>query len=80
MTSSETAADTTCTCFCSLDPASGGTSDYAYGAAGIKYTFTPELRGPGFDPEPENIDPGWREFWAGCKAMVAEIENIEGLN
>ena len=58
------------------DPASGSTADYAYVVAGVPYTFTPELRGPGFDPAPIHIEPGWREFWAGCKAMVAEIESI----
>ena len=59
-----------------LDPASGTTMDYAYGQAGIKYTFTPELRGPA---DQENIEPGWRELWAGVIALIAEIETIEGL-
>ena len=63
---------------CSLDAASGGTSDYAYAQSGVKYSYTPELRGPGFDAPPENIEPGWREYWAGVVAMIAEIEAIEG--
>ena len=58
------------------DPASGSTCDYAY-LSGVKYTFTPELRGPGFDPPTEEIDPGWRELWDGIKAAIAEIETIE---
>ena len=58
------------------DPASGTTMDYAYGQAGIKYTYTPELRGP---DEQENIEPAWRELWAGVKALMAEIEAIENL-
>ena len=59
------------------DPASGITSDYAYGVSGVKYSYTPELRGPGFDAPPENIEPGWREYFAGIVAMINEIENIE---
>ena len=63
--------------FCFLsDPASGSTCDYAH-IAGIKYTYTPELRGPGFDPPTDAIEPGWRELWAGIKALIAEIEAIE---
>ena len=50
--------------------------DYAYGQAGIKYTYTPELRGP---DDQENIEPVWRELWAGVKALMAEIEAIENL-
>lgn len=56
--------------------ASGSTCDYAY-SAGTKYSYTPELRGPGFDPPPENIEPGWRELWAGVKALISEVESIE---
>ena len=61
-----------------VDPASGTTCDYAYkGGAGVKYSYTPELRGPGHDPPKEEIEPGWRELWAGFNALVAEIEKIE---
>ena len=66
-------------CFFSRsDAATGITCDFAYTNAGIKYAYTPELRGPGFDPEPENIEPAFREFFAGVVASLQEIEIIEG--
>ena len=43
------------------DATSGSTSDYAYGAGGIPYSCTPELRGPGFNPGPEAIQPSFEE-------------------
>ena len=60
-----------------VDPAAGGSIDYTYGVSGIKYSFGLELRGPGFDPPKEMIEPGWREFWAGVLAMIKEIETME---
>lgn len=51
--------------------------DYAYDSAKIKYTFTPELRGPGFDPPVNAIDASFREMWNGFVAAIAKIEEIE---
>jgi len=59
--------------------ASGITVDYTYGAAGIKYSFTPELRGPGFNPGTGAIQPSYTEVWNGMVAMVKRIEEIENL-
>ena len=60
------------------DEANGITSDYTY-SVGIKYSYTPELRGDGFDPPPEEIQPSFEEVWAGLVAMYNEIEIIEGI-
>ena len=46
---------------------------------GIKYSYTPELRGDGFDPPPEEIQPSFEEVWAGLVAMYNEIEIIERI-
>ena len=59
------------------DPASGGTNDYAYAVAGVKYSYTVELRGPGFNPEASSIEPAWREHWAGFRAMITHIDVVE---
>ena len=61
-----------------LDEANGITSDYTY-SVGIKYSYTPELRGDSFDPPPEEIQPSFDEVWAGLVAMYNEIEIIEGI-
>ena len=60
------------------DEANGVTVDYMY-SIGIKYSYTPELRGPGFDPPPSAIQPSFEEVWNGYVAMIAEIETIEGF-
>ncbi|CAD5125413.1 DgyrCDS13644 [Dimorphilus gyrociliatus] len=57
--------------------ASGGTDDYVKAHGNVKYSFTPELRGPGFNPSPSAIEPSYQEMWNGIKAMIAEIEAIE---
>ena len=62
------------------DPATGGTQDYAYSEAGIKYAFTAELRGPGFNPATSHIEPAWKEFWAGSLGMITQIEKNERLD
>ena len=38
-----------------VDPTTGGTDDWLKAEAGIKYVFTPELRGPGFIISPDEI-------------------------
>lgn len=42
--------------------------------AGVKWCYTPELRGPGFNPDKANIIPSFQEYWNGVKAMVKAIE------
>ena len=51
--------------------------DYAKGGAGIRYSTTPELRGPGSNPGPELIDLSYQEFWNGLVAMVEAIEQAD---
>ncbi|CAD5116369.1 DgyrCDS5267 [Dimorphilus gyrociliatus] len=61
-------------------PASGATMDYAYDKAGITYAFTPELRGPGFDPPASAIQLSFQEVWNGVVATIAKIEELESMN
>ena len=58
------------------DGSTGILQDHAK-AAGINYTFTPELRddGDGFAPPPTSIEPSYQEVWEGIKAMVFAIED-----
>ena len=58
----------------------GGSIDWAYEAAGIRYSVLPELRGPYFIAPTTNIDPSYQEIWNALVAYVREIEIIEGLN
>ena len=44
---------------------------------GVKYSYTVELRGPGFNPEWKSIEPAWREFWEGFRAMMTHIDILE---
>ncbi|CAD5113112.1 DgyrCDS2302 [Dimorphilus gyrociliatus] len=60
-------------------PTSGSTSDYVKAVVNIKYTYTPELRGPGFNPGKEAIELSSNEIWNGVKAMISEIEAVEKL-
>jgi hypothetical protein len=53
-----------------LYAASGGTMDYVKSVGG-KYVYTPELRGPGFDPPTSAINPSFNENWAALVAMEA---------
>jgi len=57
-------------------PASGGTDDYVKVVGGIKYSFTPELRGGGFNPPKSQIEPSFQEMWNGIVAMIKEIKNV----
>jgi len=52
---------------------SGSTQDYGKGAAGIKYSFTAELRGTNFVIDASNIDPAFREIWNGIISMADSI-------
>lgn len=51
----------------------GGTDDYAKGAAGVKYAFCPELRGNSFIIDSSNIVPSFNEIFNGIVAMVNAI-------
>jgi len=58
-------------------PASGITMDYSKGVAGVKYTFTPELRGTNFVIAASNIQPSFVEVWNGVVAGIRAIEQAE---
>jgi carboxypeptidase A2 len=60
-------------------PASGITMDYSKGVAGVKYTYTPELRGNSFAVAATNIQPSFEEVWNGVVATVSGIEKLEAL-
>jgi carboxypeptidase A2 len=51
----------------------GGTDDYAKGAAGVKYAFCPELRGNSFIIDPSQIVNSFTEIWNGLVVMVDTI-------
>jgi len=55
-------------------PASGITMDYAKGVTGVKYTFTPELRGNNFVIAATQIQPSFLEVWNGVRATVDAVE------
>ena len=61
------------------DPATGATQDFAK-VHGIKYSYTPELRGPGFSPGLSSIPKSYEETWAGIAALLYEIAAIEGYD
>jgi hypothetical protein len=52
----------------------GGTDDYAKGAAGIKYAFCPELRGNSFVAPAAQIPLSFNEIWNGLVVMVDTIQ------
>jgi hypothetical protein len=52
----------------------GTTADWAQGALGTPYAYTPELRGPFFTPGEGAIEPSYQEIWAGLQTMFAAIE------
>jgi carboxypeptidase A2 len=51
----------------------GGTDDYAKGAAGVKYAFCPELRGNSFVIAASQIPLSFEEIWNGLVVMVDTI-------
>ncbi|ESN98861.1 hypothetical protein HELRODRAFT_107037 [Helobdella robusta] len=55
-------------------PNSGGMIDYAKAKAGVKYTTVPEVRGNGFIVPPAQIEPSFKEIWAGIVASIGAIE------
>jgi len=60
-------------CF-TIYPASGITMDYSKGVSGVKYTFTPELRGNNFIVAANQINPSYVEVWNGVLAGIRAIE------
>ena len=44
---------------------------------GVKYPFSPEVRGDWFDVQPAEINKSLQEFSAGIVAMCAAIEERE---
>ena len=62
-----------CDVMCLTDATSGGTDDYAKGAAGVKYAFCPELRGNSFIIAASNIPLSFNEVWNGIVAMCGSI-------
>ena len=59
------------------DPAAGGTVDYLHGTSKVKYSYTPELRGDGFDVDESEIQPAFEEFWVGLETQVHSMYAIE---
>jgi len=60
-----------------LDPATGASYDWAKGVAGIKYSYTIELRDRGhfgFLLPSSQIIPTGEETWDGLQAAVEEME------
>jgi len=53
----------------------GGTTDYAKAVCGVKYSYVPELRGNNFVIAPANIEPSFREIYAGVIATESAISN-----
>ena len=53
--------------------------DWGIETAGLSYSFAPELRGPFFTVNPDQIEPSFQEFFNGINAMVAKIAEIEAL-
>jgi len=58
-------------------PASGITMDYSKGVGGVKYTFTPELRGGSFIVAAAQIQPSYVEVWNGVLALIRAIEQAQ---
>jgi len=59
------------------DSATGGSYDWAKGVAGIKYSYTVELRDQGdfgFLLPRSQIVPTGEEMWAAIQAAVEEME------
>ena len=52
--------------------------DYMKGVAGIKYTFTLELRGGSHTPPDTEIQPSYEEVWNGIVAMVDKLTEMNG--
>jgi hypothetical protein len=60
--------------------ASGGTCDHAYGVEGVKYAYTPEVRGNSFQPPTSELAPSNMELFAGTMAQLscAGFLDLEG--
>jgi len=58
-------------------PASGITMDYAKDVGGVKYVYTPELRGNNFVIAATNIQPSFLEVWNGIMATFRTLEALQ---
>ena len=66
-----------CSTFFVIDAATGASYDWAKGVAGIKYSYTLELRDRGdfgFLLPSSQIIPTGEETWAGIQAAVQEMD------
>lgn len=61
-----------------VDPSSGTAQDYSKETAGVKYTFTAELRGNSFIVPADQIQPSFEEVWNGVTAAIATIDPWDG--
>eukprot|EP00924_Labyrinthula_sp_SR-Ha-C_P012499 augustus_masked-scaffold_10-processed-gene-8.1-mRNA-1 protein AED:1.00 eAED:1.00 QI:0/-1/0/0/-1/1/1/0/554 len=57
--------------------ATGGSLDWIYQEAGVIYSYLPELRGPGFQPNSTNIALSNAEMFAGMEASLKCIARQE---
>lgn len=58
-------------------PASGITMDFSKANAGVKYTYTPELRGNNFVIAATQIEPSYQEVWNGIVATINTLGQLE---
>ncbi len=63
-----------------VDSTRGTTADYAYGQVGVTYAYTPELRGPGFNPGTSAIPTSFEENWNALVAMMTAINESMHVN
>ena len=69
--------------FCTADPSSGTSRDWAAGVAQIPYVYTVELRDKGdvgFLLPPQEILPTVEETWAGLRTLVLYIAELDLAN
>ena len=62
------------------DAATGTTLDYMKAVAGVKYSYTPELRATGWQgplSRTEDIEPSFEENWAALVALANHIHEAE---
>ena len=55
------------------DETTGSTDDYVKGTHGVDHAICPELRGNNFIISTDQIDPSFREIWAGLVVMASEM-------
>lgn len=68
-------------CFQYSDSAAGGSDDWAKGGAGVKYSYTIELRDTGahgFVLPTNQIEPNCRESWRGLAEFALSLNTNKG--